>query len=101
MSKDIYAPRVEKPRVTIPAGSVGIAGTQTGIYPMDSPGGWRLIGRTPVRLYDPEREDPILPRAGEYIQFTPINREEYDAIAAQVEAGTYVCRRFPRKEGRV
>lgn len=101
MSKDISAPRLEKPRVTIPAGSVGIAGTQTGIYPMDSPGGWRLIGRTPVRLYDPEREEPILLRAGEYIQFTPISCEEYDAIAAQVEAGTYMCRRFLREEGRI
>jgi len=98
MSETIAAPRLKQPRVKIPAGSVGIAGAQTGIYPIDSPGGWRLIGRTPLRLYDPDRPEPVLCRAGEYIQFYPITQVEYNAIAAQVTAGTYLCRRHPREE---
>ena len=89
MSEEIATPRLKQPRVKIPAGSVGIAGAQTGVYPIDSPGGWQLIGRTPVRMYDAGREIPILPKAGEYIKFYPITQAEYDAIAAQEEAGTY------------
>ena len=98
MSEAIATPRLKTPRVKIPAGSVGIAGAQTGVYPIDSPGGWQLIGRTPVRMYDPDRETPILPQAGQYIHFYPIDRPEYDRIAAQEAAGTYVCRRHPREE---
>ena len=86
-------------RVKIPAGSVGIAGSQTGVYPIDSPGGWQLIGLTPVRMYDPDRAEPILPKAGEYIKFYSITKAEFDEIAAQEAAGTYVCKRHPRKEG--
>ncbi len=99
MDESIATPRLKTPRVKIPAGSVGIAGSQTGVYPLDSPGGWQLIGRTPVRMYAPEREKPILPEAGQYIKFCPIDRAEYDRIAAQETAGTYVCKRHPRKEG--
>ena len=99
MSQEIAAPRLKQPRVKIPAGSVGIAGSQTGVYPVDSPGGWQLIGKTPVRMYDPNRPEPILPRAGEYIKFRSITRAEFDDIAAQEAAGTYVCRRCPREEG--
>lgn len=98
MSDEIATPRLKQPRVKIPAGSVGIAGAQTGVYPIDSPGGWQLIGRTPVRMYDPNRAVPILPKAGEYIRFYAIDRKEFDAIAAQEAAGGYVCRRYPRKE---
>lgn len=99
MSEEIAAPRLKTPRVKIPAGSVGIAGAQTGVYPIDSPGGWQLIGRTPVHMYDPHRDPPILPQAGQYIRFRAISREEYDRIAAQEAAGSYVCRRHPREEG--
>ena len=99
MSEAIATPRLKTPRVKIPAGSVGIAGAQTGVYPIDSPGGWQLIGRTPVRMYDPDRETPILPQAGQYIRFYAIDQAEYDRIAAEEAAGTYVCGRHPRKEG--
>ena len=99
MSEEIATPRLKTPRVKIPAGSVGIAGSQTGVYPIDSPGGWQLIGRTPVKMYDPNRENPILPEAGQYIKFYAIDKAEYDKIAAQEAAGTYVCKRHPRKEG--
>ena len=83
MDKRIEAPRLDSPRTTIPVGAVGIGGKQTGIYPLASPGGWRLIGRTPVKVYDPTREEPILYRAGDYIRFYPITRAEFETIAAQ------------------
>jgi len=82
MDERIEAPRLESPRTTIPVGAVGIGGKQTGIYPLASPGGWRLIGRTPVKVYDISREDPILYRAGDYIRFVPITASEYESIAA-------------------
>lgn len=75
----LHTPRLANPRTKIPAGSVGIGGEQTGIYPLDSPGGWRLIGRTPLKLYDPDREEPFLYQDGDYIRFVPITREEYEA----------------------
>lgn len=98
MSEELATPRLQQPRVTIPAGSVGIAGAQTGVYPIDSPGGWQLIGKTPVRMYDPNRPQPILPKAGEYIRFYSITQKEFDAIAAQEEAGGYVCGRHRKTE---
>ena len=98
MSEKIATPRLKQPRVKIPAGSVGIAGTQTGVYPIDSPGGWQLIGRTPVKMYDPDRETPILPEAGQYIKFYPVTQEEYDSIRKEVDAGTCVLKTHARKE---
>jgi len=89
MSPKIAAPRLETPRTKIPAGSVGIAGTQTGIYPMESPGGWRLIGRTPLKLFDPSREPPALFQAGDYLTFTSITPEEFNRIKEAVEQGKY------------
>jgi len=80
MSKKIETPRLKIPRTKIPAGSVGIAGKQTGIYPMDSPGGWQLIGRTPIKLYDPKSQTPIILQAGDYLRFAPIEKDEYDNI---------------------
>ena len=99
MDEAIATPRLKTPRVKIPAGSVGIAGSQTGVYPIDSPGGWQLIGRTPVRMYDANRETPILPQAGQYIKFYAIDQAEFDKIAAQEAAGGYKVKRHPRKEG--
>ncbi|WP_194609547.1 5-oxoprolinase subunit PxpB [Clostridium vitabionis] len=98
LNPKIETPRLKTPRVKIPAGSVGIAGKQTGVYPIDSPGGWQLIGRTPVRMYDPGRKKPILPEAGQYIRFRAIDRAEYDRISAAEAEGTYVCKTYP-KEG--
>ena len=99
LDERLNTPRLAQPRVSIPAGSVGIAGSQTGVYPIASPGGWQLIGRTPVRMYDPHRAVPILPKAGQYIHFYPIDQAEYDRIAA-LEAGEgYTCRCHAREEG--
>lgn len=78
MSKKIATPRKETPRVHISEGSIGIGGEQTGIYPIKSPGGWQLIGRTPVTLFNPKAEEPTLLRAGDIIRFEPITTEQYD-----------------------
>ena len=67
------------PRVRVPAGSVGIAGGQTGVYPAETPGGWQLIGRTPLKPFDPSRDQPFLMTAGDTVRFYPIERAEYDA----------------------
>jgi inhibitor of KinA len=68
----IAAPRRETPRLKVPAGSVGIAGMQTGVYPLESPGGWQIIGRTPSRLFRPELEEPCLLRPGDRLRFVPV-----------------------------
>ena len=78
----IAMPRRATPRVRVPAGSVGIAGVQTGIYPAETPGGWRIIGRTPVKPFDPSRAEPFLLSAGDAVQFYPIDREAFQAAAA-------------------
>ena len=89
LDERIHTPRLQTPRVRIEAGSVGIGGSQTGIYPLDSPGGWNLMGKTPVKTYDPDREVPILVEAGEYIRFVPVTEEEYLRIEEEVRNGTY------------
>ncbi len=77
----IAAPRHPSPRLRVPAGSVGIAGVQTGIYPVESPGGWQLIGQTPLRPFDPGRADPFLLEAGDDVQFYPVTETEFAALA--------------------
>ncbi|MGN0168708.1 MAG: 5-oxoprolinase subunit PxpB [Acetatifactor sp.] len=89
LDKKLEMPRLKTPRVKIPAGAVGIGGSQTGVYPMDSPGGWRLIGGTPVDFYDPEREEPILCKAGEYIRFVPITMDDYYDIRHMILRNEY------------
>jgi len=74
---------------------VGIAGNQTGIYPAESPGGWRLIGRTPVELFHPEKEPPSLLQMGDYVEFVPITAQEFNRIRAEVEQGTYRPKETP------
>lgn len=91
LDERIHTPRLANPRIKINAGSVGIGGSQTGIYPLDSPGGWQLMGMTPVKTYDPDREVPILVEAGDYIRFVPIDEEEYKRIKKLVERGEYQC----------
>lgn len=78
----IAMPRRSTPRVRVPLGSVGIAGMQTGIYPAETPGGWQLIGRTPVKPFDPSRAEPFLMKAGDSVQFYAIDRGEYDRARA-------------------
>ncbi|HIT35727.1 MAG TPA: 5-oxoprolinase subunit PxpB [Candidatus Faecousia intestinavium] len=91
LDERIHTPRLANPRIRIPAGSVGIGGSQTGIYPMDSPGGWQLMGMTPVKTYDPDREVPILVEAGDYIRFVAIDEDEFHRIKELVDKNEYQC----------
>jgi KipI family sensor histidine kinase inhibitor len=83
LSEKLHTPRLETPRTFVPEGSVGVANNQTGIYPVASPGGWRLLGRTPVKLFAPGRRNPFLYQAGDRIKFNPITAEEYARISEQ------------------
>jgi inhibitor of KinA len=83
LSERLFTPRLKTPRAVVPAGSVGIANNQTGIYPIDSPGGWQIIGRTPIKLYNPDHENPILLKAGNYLKFKRITEAEYREILHQ------------------
>ena len=76
-------PRLATPRTLVPAGSVGIAGNQTGIYPTATPGGWRLIGRTPVTVYRPADSKPFLLNPGDLVRFEPIGPEEFDRLGRE------------------
>ena len=80
MDERIATPRLEKPRLKVPAGSVGIAGKQTGWYAIESPGGWRIIGRTPLRLFNPSKEQPTLVQPGDRVKFVPIGEEEFEEL---------------------
>lgn len=75
-------PRLSTPRTRVPAGSVAIGGAQTGIYPRESPGGWRLIGRTPLRLFDPARAQPSLLTPGDRVRFRPIDADAFARMTA-------------------
>jgi KipI family sensor histidine kinase inhibitor len=89
MPERIMLPRLETPRTKVPPGSVGLGGIQCCIYSVESPGGYWILGRTPLRLYDPEAAEPILLRPGDHVRFRAIDRHEYDAIVAAVAARTF------------
>lgn len=89
MDERIATPRLKSPRLKIAAGSVGIAGSQTGMYPSDSPGGWQLIGRTPLKLYDENSEPPVFVNSGDYIRYISIDEDEYNRIKKEVEESKY------------
>ena len=80
VADEIATPRLETPRLKVPAGSIGIAEKQTGIYPREAPGGWQIIGRTPVRLFNPAKRTPALLEAGDTVKFKSISEEEYNAL---------------------
>lgn len=93
MDKRIAFPRKETPVLKIKAGSVGIAGDQTGIYPLESPGGWQIIGKTPLRLFDFSQKEPFLFSAGSYIKFEAVSLDEYFNIAEDLRSGHYSVRK--------
>ena len=76
----LHYPRKRTPRLNISEGSVAIGGTQTGVYPQDSPGGWHVIGATPVKLFDPSHSPPVFAEAGDMIHFEPVGKKEFDRI---------------------
>ncbi|MCG8565782.1 MAG: 5-oxoprolinase subunit PxpB [Desulfobacterales bacterium] len=86
MDESLSTPRLENPRTLVPEGSVGIANSQTGIYPVASPGGWQLIGKTPLKLFAPHRESPFLYQAGARIRFVAIDEGRFQEIAEAEKA---------------
>ncbi|PFJ14991.1 kinase [Bacillus cereus] len=80
LPKELETPRKETPRLQIASGSVGIGGNQTGIYPLETPGGWHIIGRTPISLFNPTVESPTYIQSGMYLRFIPITKEEYVSL---------------------
>ena len=95
MSSRIATPRLGTPRSRIPGGSVGIAGSQTGIYPAESPGGWQLIGRTPIELFHSHKEPPALLQTGNYVTFVRITPQEFTRIKEEVRQGIYRVKETP------
>lgn len=89
MSERIATPRLDIPREKISGSSVGIAGRQTGIYTIDSPGGWQIIGRTPLKLFDPKKSRAVLLNAGQYVKFRPISKGEYGVISQAIKDNSY------------
>ncbi|MBC6990138.1 5-oxoprolinase subunit PxpB [Hymenobacter sp. BT491] len=78
LNEKIAVPRKDKPRTKVPAGSVGIGGLQTGVYPIQTPGGWQLIGRTPLQLFNPQAASPSLLQAGDRVRFVAITEKEFE-----------------------
>jgi KipI family sensor histidine kinase inhibitor len=96
MDRRLSTPRKDEPSLSVPAGSVGIAGDQTGIYPVTSPGGWQIIGRTPLRLFNPALESPFLLEPGMHITFRSVSEDKFRMITESIEDGSYM----PEKENR-
>ncbi|WP_093026261.1 5-oxoprolinase subunit PxpB [Pustulibacterium marinum] len=89
LDERLTMPRKATPRLQVEQGSVAIGGSQTGIYPMESAGGWNLIGKTPVPFFDSSKDNPCFAKSGDTIQFVPISMKEYKKICLEVEAGVY------------
>ena len=83
----IHCPRLDNPRIKVDSGSVGLAGSQTGIYSIDSPGGWRIIGRTPIKLFDLEKKDPFYISPGMRIKFFNVDLKNYEDIQKRILDG--------------
>lgn len=90
LHKDLYFPRKSTPRLKVEKGAVGIGGKQTGIYPNESPGGWNIIGNSPIDFFNVHQEPPCFAKAGDRIQFYTISIKQYNDIKAMVEAGVYL-----------
>ena len=80
VAEELVTPRLAMPRRSVPVGSVGIAGSQTGVYPVATPGGWRLLGRTPVKMFQPERPEMSLLAIGDRVRFVAISREQFTKL---------------------
>jgi inhibitor of KinA len=91
----IACPRKQTPGLKISAGSVGIAGNQTGIYPIASPGGWQIIGETPIRLFDPLAPNPFLIKSGDKVRFVRVQQNKFLKIKQAVEAGSFMPEKIP------
>lgn len=89
LDKSLKAERHPAPRLKVPAGTIGLAGSQTAIYPNESPGGWQLIGRTPIKVFDEKKHNPFLFQVGDKVKFYPIDQDEFKAIEVDVILDKY------------
>ncbi len=94
----LHVPRLDKPRLRVPQGTVGIGGTQTGIYPIESPGGWNMIGRTPLNLYSLDRPESFLVRAGDQLAFHSITIEAFYQMKEQLERSPEMIKQFVKEK---
>ena len=99
LDERIHTPRRSEPRVKINAGSVGIANNQTGLYPSDSPGGWQIIGRTPLKVFDQYSEPMTLYEAGDYIKFYSIDEKTYNQIESEINDGRFNKEKWVTRSG--
>ena len=95
----IHMPRRSEPRVRITAGSVGIANNQTGLYPLDSPGGWQIIGRTPIRVFNKDDQPMTLYQAGDKIKFYAIDQHTYQQIQDDIDKGCFNKEKVTMRNG--
>lgn len=98
MSRNLFCPRLEEPRTKVPEGSVAIAESQTVVYAIETPGGWRIIGRTPLKLFDLNRERPTLLQPGDHVRFILTSEDEYGIIEEAVKKGEYKAEIHPLSE---
>jgi inhibitor of KinA len=99
LDERLVVPRLKNPRLRTPAGAVGIGGNQTGIYTIPSPGGFHIIGQTPLRLFDPTSDRPFLLKAGWLVRFRPVGSEEYERIERAISDGHYTPQVHEEREG--
>ncbi|MCY1599753.1 5-oxoprolinase subunit PxpB [Staphylococcus pettenkoferi] len=98
LDERLHTTRRSEPRTRLPEGSVGIANQQTGLYPSESPGGWQIIGRTPIKVFDLSREPMCLYQPGDYIKFYAISEEQYDQIIDEQESDSFDMRKWVSKD---
>ncbi|HPI79719.1 MAG TPA: 5-oxoprolinase subunit PxpB [Cyclobacteriaceae bacterium] len=96
LPESIHTPRKPSPRLRVKKGAVAIAGGQTGVYPSDSPGGWNIIGNSPLPFFDPVRQPPCFARAGDLLRFYPVSKEGHKEILEKVALGTFTIEPQPR-----
>lgn len=90
--------RLDTPRLRIPGGSIAVQLALSNIIPLEQPCGWNIIGTTPLLTYDPRRQNPFLLQSGQWVHYVPVSRSDFEAIKADAERGTYVCRTYEKED---
>ncbi|WP_186321295.1 5-oxoprolinase subunit PxpB [Bacillus sp. FJAT-22090] len=94
LDSELFVPRLDKPRLKVPKGTIGIGGNQTGIYPIESPGGWNIIGRTPLEIFSLKRDNPFTLKPGDRLKFSPVTNAEFEKIECEMKNNWHAIDRF-------